>query len=188
MGLQHSAEPATKDAAAFEQHLRAYFGQNINIRSYGHHVQIRHNISENKTPLNSGWSDFGMIVKVEDPLHELDKIMLAVQYVNGVKEHIPEGMYGLSELLNKKWLEEQRAAKLAAMNSGKSYYTLKLPSLGDARAFLKNAYAIDIAPDSIIHVKCAEFDAGAFKGVPSIPPSSGSVKGPSGKKMMGGEL
>jgi hypothetical protein len=176
MGLQHSPDAATKEAAGFEQQLRAHFGQNINIRSYGHHVQIRNYISENKTLFNAGWTDFGMAIKVEDPLYELDKLTLAVQYENGVKEHISEGIYGLSELLNKKWLEEQRAAKLAAMDAGKSYYILKLPKLDAALAFLENAYGIRLPVDSRLYVTCAVFDAGAFKGVPSIPPSD-SVRG-----------
>jgi hypothetical protein len=179
MGFQHSSAPATKDAANFEQHLRAFFGQNTQIKSYGHHVHIRNYIRENKTALNAGWADFQMVTKVEDPLYELDKLMLLVESSNGSKEHVAEGTYGLSEFLNKKWLEEQRTAKLAAVGNGKTHHIIKLPNLGDARAFLKNAHGIDIPADSKLIVQDALLDAGSFKGVPAIAPS-GSVKGGAG--------
>jgi hypothetical protein len=163
MGLKHSPEPATKKASNFEQNLRAYFGQNIQIKSYGHHVQIKHYIRENTTELNAGWSDFQMVAKSEEGLYELDELTLIVEHKNSSKEELAVGRSGLSEFLNQKWLAEQRNAKLAAAIAGKSYHITTLPTLSDARAFLKNGHGLNIPDDSKLMVKDVTFDAAPLK-------------------------
>ena len=179
MGLQHSGEPATRDAANFEQNLKAFFGSNIDIKSYGHHVKMRHDIREIKTALNSGWSEFQMVTKVEDALYELDNLDLLFEYQNGLKERLPEGKFGLVESLNKNWVQAQRAAKLAAVAAGKSHHLTVLPDLGSVRPFLKNVYGIEVAQESKLVVRAATFDAGPHKGVSAVMPFG---SGNSGRK------